>query len=66
MYRLGNMIDVSNAEDAQLKMKIYLRSLELWFGKFDILRDTISRRIKDDVLVLNALEAPLDLECLCL
>ena len=60
------MIDVSNAEDAQLKMKIYLRSLELWFGKFDILRDTISRRIKDDVLVLNALEAPLDLESLCI
>ena len=60
------MIDVSNAEAAQLKMKIYLYSLELWFGKFDILRDTISRRIKDDVLVLNALEAPLDLESLCI
>ena len=60
------MIDVSNAEDAQLKMKIYLRSLELWFGKFDLLRETISRRIKDDVLVLNALEAPLDLESLCI
>ena len=59
------MIDVSNAEDAQLKMKIYLRSLELWFVKFDILRDTISRRIKDDV-VLNALEAPSDLESLCI
>ena len=47
-------------------MKIYLYSLELRFGKFDILRDTISRRIKDDVLVLNALEAPADLESLCI
>nr|XP_023925092.1 putative disease resistance RPP13-like protein 1 [Quercus suber] len=66
IYGLGNMIDVSDAEDAQLKMKIYLHSLELWFGKFDILRDTINRRIKDDVLILNALEAPSDLESLCI
>ena len=47
-------------------MKIYLYSLELRFGKFDILRDTISRRIKGHVLVLNALEAPSDLESLCI
>lgn len=66
IYGLGNMIDVSNAEDTQLKMKIYLRSLELWFGKFDILRDTIGRRIEDDVLALNALEAPSNLESLCI
>ena len=48
-----------------LKKNIF-SSLELWFGKFDILRDTISRRIKDNVLVLNALEAPSNLESLCI
>ena len=66
IYGLGNMIDVSDDEDARLKMKKYLHCLELWVGKFDIFRDTISRRIKDDVLVLNALEAPLNLESLCI
>ncbi|KAK7853920.1 putative disease resistance rpp13-like protein 1, partial [Quercus suber] len=66
-FNIGGMDEREGCRLGELKKcttqdEIYLHSLELWFGKFDILRDTISRRIKDDVLILNALEAPSDLE----
>jgi hypothetical protein len=59
---LRNVVDVSEAENAQLKKKIYLRHLVLEFGDF---RDEMDERVmKNDVLTLNALEPHPDLEIL--
>uniref|UniRef100_A0A2N9HBS1 AAA+ ATPase domain-containing protein n=1 Tax=Fagus sylvatica TaxID=28930 RepID=A0A2N9HBS1_FAGSY len=54
--------DVSEAENAQLKKKIYLRHLILRFGLFT--EDERDERMKNDVLTLNALEPHPDLEIL--
>ena len=52
-------VDVYEAENEQLKKKIHLRNLHLRFSRmFD------KNGIENDVLVLNALEPPLDLEYL--
>ena len=69
---LGNMLDVSEAENAQLKEKIHIREMLLSFkkGKDRGMRDDMfpnvlelnDRRMWSDVLVLNALEPPQDLE----
>jgi hypothetical protein len=58
---LRNVVDVSEAENAQLKKKIYLRNLILDFGDFYDIRD---ERMNNDVLTLNALEPHPDLEIL--
>uniref|UniRef100_A0A2N9J7Q3 NB-ARC domain-containing protein n=1 Tax=Fagus sylvatica TaxID=28930 RepID=A0A2N9J7Q3_FAGSY len=53
---LGNVVDVCEAENAQLKKKIHLHTLKLQFtGGYD-------RRIENDVSVLNALESPPNLK----
>uniref|UniRef100_A0A2N9H357 ATP-dependent DNA helicase n=1 Tax=Fagus sylvatica TaxID=28930 RepID=A0A2N9H357_FAGSY len=56
---LGNVVDVRDAENAQLNKKIHLRSLELHF-----LVEKNRRRMEAeiDVLVLNALEPHPELE----
>jgi hypothetical protein len=55
---LGNVVDVCEAENAQLKKKIHLHTLKLKFtGGND-------RRIENDVSVLNALESPPNLKYL--
>jgi hypothetical protein len=56
---LGNVADVCEAENAQLKKKIHLHTLKLEFteGWYD-------RRIENDVSVLNALESPPNLKYL--
>ncbi|KAL0010290.1 hypothetical protein SO802_005398 [Lithocarpus litseifolius] len=54
---LENITDVQEAENAQLKNKIHLRQLSLWFdGQAE------NRRGVNDELVLNALEPHPDLE----
>nr|POF23824.1 isoform 2 of sugar transporter erd6-like 5 [Quercus suber] len=55
---LWNEEDISGAKDAQLKKKIGLHTLSLWFVGWDF-EDT---RRESDALVLNALESPPDLE----
>ena len=57
---LGNEEDISGAKNAQLKKKIGLHTLSLWFVGWDF-EDT---RRQSDALVLNALESPPDLEYL--
>ena len=57
---LGNEEDISGAKNAQLKKKIGLHTLSLWFVGWDF-EDT---RRESDALVLNALESPPDLEYL--
>ncbi|KAL4621619.1 hypothetical protein ACB092_06G242200 [Castanea dentata] len=52
---LGNVTNVTEAENAQLKKKKYLHDLNLYFGGEN------DRRIENDALVLNALEPPRDL-----
>nr|XP_023910153.1 putative disease resistance protein RGA4 isoform X2 [Quercus suber] len=69
---LGNMVDVSEAENAQLKKKIHLREMLLSFkkGKDRGWQDYCvpnavepnDRRMERDVLVLNALEPHQELE----
>jgi hypothetical protein len=59
---LRNVVDVSEAENAQLKKKIYLRHLILKFG--DISDQGDERVVTNDVLTLNALEPHPDLEML--
>ena len=63
--RLGNVVDVRDAKNAQLKKKKHLRSLVLRFW-VDIEKEEIRRRMeaKIDVLVLNALEPHPELEVL--
>ncbi|XP_075657208.1 putative disease resistance protein RGA1 [Castanea sativa] len=56
IYGLGS--DVCEANNAQLKKKIGLRTLELWFNE----RDGTEIIREEDALVLNALEPPPDLE----
>jgi hypothetical protein len=60
---LGNVVDVRDAENAQLKKKIHLRHLELRFW-VDVEEEEIRRRMEAeiDVLVLNALEPNPELE----
>uniref|UniRef100_A0A2N9F8V0 NB-ARC domain-containing protein n=1 Tax=Fagus sylvatica TaxID=28930 RepID=A0A2N9F8V0_FAGSY len=59
---LRNVVDVSEAENAQLKKKKYLRHLILKFGGF---QDEMDERVlTNDVLTLNALEPHPDLEIL--
>ena len=57
---LRNVVDVSEAENAQLKKKKYLRHLVLQFGDSGDLTD--ERVVTNDVLTLNALEPHPDLE----
>ncbi|XP_075657813.1 putative disease resistance protein RGA3 [Castanea sativa] len=69
---LGNMVDVSEVENAQLKKKIHLREMLLSFKKgkdrgwqdywVPNAVDPNDRRMERDVLVLNALEPPQELE----
>uniref|UniRef100_A0A2N9I2S8 NB-ARC domain-containing protein n=1 Tax=Fagus sylvatica TaxID=28930 RepID=A0A2N9I2S8_FAGSY len=57
---LGNVVDVCEAENAQLKKKIHLHTLKLQFsGGFEN-----DRRIENDVSFLNALESPPNLKYL--
>ncbi|KAK7827334.1 putative disease resistance protein, partial [Quercus suber] len=56
---LENVTDVQEAENAQLKKKIHLRELRLWFGG-----EAENRREENDELVLNALEPHPELESL--
>ncbi|KAL0010268.1 hypothetical protein SO802_005376 [Lithocarpus litseifolius] len=59
---LKNVKDVQEAENAQLKNKIHLRKLSLWFrGQAE---DEENRRGENDELVLNALEPHSDLKSL--
>jgi hypothetical protein len=58
---LRNVADVSEAENAQLKKKKYLRHLVLRFGDFGEERN---EGMKNDVLTLNALAPHPDLEIL--
>ena len=63
MNRLGNVVDVGEAQNAQLKKKIHLHDLELDFwvdGQLE--KEERRRRMESDVAVLNALEPPPDLE----
>ena len=47
---LGNMVNVREAENVQLKKKIHLHHLHLYFdGECEV-----NRKMKNDVLVLNA------------
>ena len=55
---LGNVVDVCEAENAQLKKKIHLHNLKLQFTGWN------DRRIENDVSVLNALESPPNLKYL--
>jgi hypothetical protein len=57
---LGNVIDVQEAENAELKKKVHLRHLDLWF--YGGVEENI--RVENDELVLNALEPPPYLEIL--
>uniref|UniRef100_A0A2N9GG21 NB-ARC domain-containing protein n=1 Tax=Fagus sylvatica TaxID=28930 RepID=A0A2N9GG21_FAGSY len=55
---LGNVIDVCEAKNAQLKKKIHLRYLKLYFTR------EIAERMENDASVLNAIEPPPNLEYL--
>ncbi|KAF3952401.1 hypothetical protein CMV_022034 [Castanea mollissima] len=59
---MDNVVNVDEAQNAQLKDKIHLRGLELSFGGLD-LEDRISK-MENDVKVLNALEPPPNLQYL--
>ncbi|KAM3704522.1 hypothetical protein ACJW31_03G011100 [Castanea mollissima] len=71
---LGNLVDISEAKNAQLKKKIHLRELKLSFKKgkdrgwrddwIPNAVDPNDKRMEKDVLILNALEPPQDLELL--
>uniref|UniRef100_A0A2N9F231 NB-ARC domain-containing protein n=1 Tax=Fagus sylvatica TaxID=28930 RepID=A0A2N9F231_FAGSY len=63
---LRNVIDVCEAENAQLNKKIHLRGLVLIYGRLSEREDEKDRRMKNDVLILNALEPHPDLESLYL
>ncbi|XP_050289462.1 putative disease resistance protein RGA3 [Quercus robur] len=59
IHGLGNLVEVGEAENVQLKMKTYLRGLELDFGYLSKCGEEEERqRMENDVLVLNALELP--------
>ncbi|KAL4637209.1 hypothetical protein ACB092_03G063300 [Castanea dentata] len=57
---LGNEEDISGAKNAQLKKKIGLHTLSIWFVGWDF----EDKRRESDALVLNALESPPNLEYL--
>ncbi|KAL4636490.1 hypothetical protein ACB092_03G012800 [Castanea dentata] len=71
---LGNLVDISEAKNARLKKKIHLRELKLSFKKgkdrgwrdawFPNAVDPNDKSMERDVLFLNALEPPQDLELL--
>ena len=61
MHGLGNVVDVGEAQNAQLKKKTHLHNLELDFldeGQFEEKGEESRRRMKSDLAVLNALELP--------
>ncbi|KAK7843273.1 putative disease resistance rpp13-like protein 1 [Quercus suber] len=65
MHGLGNVVDVGEAQNAQLKKKIHLHDLELDFwveGQNEEEGEESRRRMESDVAVLNALEPPPHLE----
>ncbi|KAM3749881.1 hypothetical protein ACB098_05G219400 [Castanea mollissima] len=65
MHGLGNVVDVEEAQNAQLKNKIHLHNLELDFrgeGLLEKAGEEKRRRMGNDVVVLNALEPPPHLE----
>ena len=67
IWGLGNVVDVRDAENAQLKKKIHLRHLELQFTPDVEVEEEENRRRMEaelDVLVLNALEPHPELEVL--
>ncbi|KAM3704527.1 hypothetical protein ACJW31_03G011400 [Castanea mollissima] len=74
IHGLGNLVDISEAKNAQLKKKIHLRELKLSFKKGKdrgcgddwVLNaiDPNDKSMERDVLFLNALEPPQDLELL--
>ncbi|KAK7849349.1 putative disease resistance rpp13-like protein 1 [Quercus suber] len=62
MRGLGNVVDVGEAQNAQLKKKIHLHDLELDFYVVGQLEEERRRRMENDAALLNALEPPPDLE----
>uniref|UniRef100_A0A7N2L5U8 Uncharacterized protein n=1 Tax=Quercus lobata TaxID=97700 RepID=A0A7N2L5U8_QUELO len=60
IYGLGNVVDVCEAKNAELKKKIGLRDLYLHFSEENVEND--GGRMETDVSVLNALEPPPGLE----
>ena len=65
MHGLGNVVDVGEVQNAQLKKKIRLRDMELDFwvkGQLEEEEEESRGRMESDVAVLNALEPPPDLE----
>uniref|UniRef100_A0A2N9IBB8 AAA+ ATPase domain-containing protein n=1 Tax=Fagus sylvatica TaxID=28930 RepID=A0A2N9IBB8_FAGSY len=60
IHGLGNVIDVQEAENAELKKKVHIHHLDLWF--YEGVKENIG--VKNDELVLNALEPPPYLEIL--
>ncbi|KAK7849350.1 hypothetical protein CFP56_003119 [Quercus suber] len=65
MHGLGYVVDVGEAQNAQLKKRIHLHSLELDFyieDQFQEKGEESRRRMESDLAVLNVLEPPSHLE----
>ena len=63
IHGLRNVVDVGEVEDVQLQKKMHLRGLKLDFGfPSKWVEEEDKRRMENDVLVLNALEPPPQLE----
>ena len=65
MHGLGNVVDIGEAQNAELKKKIRLHDLKLDFwieGQTEEQGEESRRRMESDVAVLNALEPPPHLE----
>ena len=62
IYGLGNVVDACEAKNAELKKKIGLRDLYLYFSEENV--ENHGGRMETDVSVLNALEPPPGLEIL--
>ena len=71
MHGLGNVVDIGEAQNAELKKKIRLHDLKLDFwieGQTEEQGEESRRRMESDVAILNALEPPpylekLSIEC---
>ena len=63
--RMENVVNVDEAQNAQLKEKIYLRGLVLYFDFLNLRNyEEHIRRMENDTKVLNALEPPPNLQYL--
>ncbi|XP_030964872.1 putative disease resistance protein RGA3 [Quercus lobata] len=62
IYGMGNVVNVDEAHNAQLKDKIHLRGLVLMFEGLGF--DEGEERMENDVRVLTALGLPPNLQCL--